>query len=161
MGAILILGGIQLAKTLSRMKSVEIIVIEDGQEKIEKIHILKATLGKWKRLTSSIKKIFELLPEIIKRKGFEDPQVFMEQMTVQDLFLLIPDIMEVATDEFINILALGTDLEKEYIEEKIGLDETIDILEAIIEVNNLIKVVDKGKNLISLWGGMKSYQRKK
>ena len=150
-----------MAKTLGRMKNVEIVVIEDGQEKIEKINILKATLGRWKRLTSSIKKIFELLPEIIKSKGFEDPQVFMEQMTVQDLFLLIPDIMEVATDEFINILALGTGLEKEYIEGKIGLDETIDILEAIIEVNNLIKVVDKGKNLISLWGGMKVHQRGK
>lgn len=140
-----------MAKTLSRIKTVDITFIEEGKEKVEKIQVTKAALGKWKKLTDSIGKLFELLPELLRAKGIEDPQKYLEQMGMQDLLLLIPDMLEVAADEMVSVLAIGTDLEAEYIEEKVGLDEAIDLFEAIIEVNNLIKVVDKGKNLMNLW----------
>ena len=140
-----------MAKTLSRIKTVNITFIEEGKEKVEKIQVTKAALGKWKKLTDSIGKLFELLPELLRAKGIEDPQKYLEQMGMQDLLLLIPDMLEVAADEMVSVLAIGTDLEAEYIEEKVGLDEAIDLFEAIIEVNNLIKVVDKGKNLMNLW----------
>ena len=65
--------------------------------------------------------------------------------------MLIPDMLEFAVDEIINVLAIGTGLSTEYIEEKVGLDETIDLLEAIIEVNGIVKVVEKGKNLKNLF----------
>lgn len=140
-----------MAKTLSRIKTVNITIIEEGKEKVEKIQVTKAALGKWKKLTDSIGKLFELLPEMLRAKGIEDPQKYLEQMGMQDLLLLIPDMLEVAADEMVSVLAIGTDLEVEYIEEKVGLDEAIDLFEAIIAVNNLIKVVEKGKNIMNLW----------
>ena len=140
-----------MAKTLTRIKKVEIIYIEEGKEKKEIITVQKAPLGKWKRLTDSIKRLFELLPEILKKKGIENPEEYIEKIEIQDLLLLIPDMLEVAADEMVSVLAIGTDLEGEYIEEKVGLDEAIDLFEAIIAVNNLIKVVEKGKNLMNLW----------
>lgn len=140
-----------MAKTLSRIKTVDITIIEGGKEKVEKIQVVKAALGKWKKLTDGIKRLFELLPELLRGKGIEDPQKYLEQMGMQDLLLLIPDMLETATDEVINILALGADKEREFIESHVGLDEAIDLFEAIIAVNNLIKVVEKGKNLMNLW----------
>lgn len=145
-----------MAKTLERVKKVSIttVVELDGdiEERVMTVTVKKAPLGKWKRLTDSIKKLFELLPEILEKKGVEDPEKYIEKMGPQDLLMLIPDMLEVATEEVINILALGADTEPEYIEKHVGLDEAIEIFEAIIEVNNLIKVVEKGKNLMALWG---------
>lgn len=146
-----------MAKTLSRIKTIDITIIENSQEKVEKITVQKAGLGKWKKLTDSIKKLFELLPEILKEKGVKDTDKFIEQMEIQDLLLLIPDMLTVATDEVINILALSTDLDAEYIEKNVGLDEAVELFEVIIEVNNIVKVVEKGKNLINLLGmGMRA-----
>lgn len=140
-----------MAKTLSRIKTVDITVIEDGKERVEKITAHKVALGKWKRLITSTRKLFKLVPEVLKDQGIEDPQAYIDQMDLQDLLLLIPDMLEVAADECINVLALGANLEAEYIEENVGLDEAVDLFEAIIEVNNLIKVVETGKNLMTLW----------
>ena len=141
-----------MAKTLERIKTVSITNIVEGQEKVDKITIVKAGLGKWKKLTDSIKKLFELLPEILEKKGIEDTEKYIEKMGMQDLLLLLPDMLEVAAEEIINILALGADTEPKYIEKHVGLDEAIEIFEAIIEVNKLVKVVEKGKNLMALWG---------
>lgn len=136
-----------MAKTLGRMKTVEITYIEDGQEKTDRVTVAKAPLGKWKQLTESINNLLEVLPEILKKKGVEDPEKYIEQMGIQEFVMLIPDMLEFAVDEIINVLAIGTGLTTEYIEEKVGLDETIDLLEAIIEVNGIVKVVEKGKKL--------------
>ena len=140
-----------MAKTIGRLKIVEIIYIEDGQVKTDRVTVSKAPLGKWKQLTESINNLLEVLPEILKKKGVEDPEKYIEQMGIQDFVMLIPDMLEFAVDEIINVLAIGTGLSIEYIEEKVGLDETIDLLEAIIEVNGIVKVVEKGKNLKNLF----------
>lgn len=140
-----------MAKTLGRIKTVEITYIEDGQEKTERVTVAKAPLGKWKQLTESINNLLEVLPEVLKKKGVDDPEKYIEQMGVQDFVVLIPDMLEFAVDEIINVLAIGTGLSTEYIEEKVGLDETIDLLEAVVEVNGLARAVEKGKNLKNLF----------
>ena len=150
---------IDLSKTLSRIKKVDIEVIKGDEIKKETIIIKKAALGQWKMLTSSIKKLFEMLPEMLKAKGIDNPQKYIEQIEIEDLLQLIPDLLEFATDEFINVLAIGTGLDVNFIEENVGLDEAIELAEAIIEVNNLFQVVEKGKNLMGLWKGMPN-QRK-
>lgn len=150
-----------MAKTMpTRIKNVEITIVEGERERTEKIKIVKAALGKWKKLIDSVKKLFAILPEVLERKGVKDTSAFIDEIELSDVILLIPDMLEAATDEVISFLSLGTGLEVEYLEEKVGLDELVDLLEAIIEVNNLIKVVQKGKNLMNLWGGKKVRQRK-
>ena len=140
-----------MAKTIGRLKIVEIIYIEDGQVKTDRVTVSKSPLGKWKQLTESINNLLEVLPEILKKKGIDDPEKYIEQMGIQEFVMLIPDMLEFAVNEIINVLAIGTGLSTEYIEEKVGLDETIDLLEAIIEVNGIVKVVEKGKNLKNLF----------
>ena len=62
-----------MAKTLGRMKIVEITYVEDGQEKTDRVTVEKAPLGKWKQLTESINNLLEVLPEILKKKRCRGP----------------------------------------------------------------------------------------
>ena len=53
-----------------------------------------------------------------------------------------------AADEFIQLLAIGTGLDVDFLEENVGIDEAVDLTEAIIQVNDIFGAVEKGKNLI-------------
>lgn len=150
----------RLAKTLTRIKNVTITYIEDGEEETEKITVIKAGLGKWQKLTETLKVLFGILPEVLKEKGIEDIENYAQNMTYQDLILLLPDMYMVATNEVIKLLSIGADLEIDFIKKYVGIDEAVDLFEAISEVNNLIKIVEKGKNLIPLLNMMDKIRRK-
>lgn len=138
-----------MSKSLPRTKVVEITVIDEtGQEQVQKVVVKKAGLGRWKQITNAIKRLFNLLPEFLQTKGIEDPEAFIDSLSYTDLIALIPDILDMAADEFINLLAVGTGLDVEFLEENIGIDEAIELVEAIIQVNNIFGAVEKGKNLI-------------
>lgn len=138
-----------MSKTLPRIKVVEITIIDEtSQEQVQKIPVKKAGLGRWKQITNAIKKLINLLPEFLKSRGIEDLETFIDSLTYTDLIAMIPDILDMAADEFINLLAVGTGLEVEFLEEYVGIDEAMDLVEAIIQVNNIFEAVEKGKNLI-------------
>ena len=138
-----------MSKTLPRIKVVEITVIDEtGQEQTQKVTVKKAGLGRWKQIINAVKKLINMLPEFLKTKGVEDPEAFIDSLAYTDLIAMIPDILDLAADEFINLLAVGAELEVDFLEQHIGIDEAIDLVEAIIEVNNLFGAVEKGKNLI-------------
>lgn len=138
-----------MSKTLPRIKIVEITIIDEtGQEQTKKITVKKAGLGQWKQIITSVKKLFNQLPEFLKVKGMEDPEAFLESLSYTDLIAMIPDVLDMAADEFINLLAMGTGLDVNFLEQNIGIDEAVDLVEAIVEVNNIFGAVEKGKNLI-------------
>lgn len=138
-----------MSKTLPRIKVVEITIIDEtGQEQVQKIPVKKAGLGRWKQITNAIKKLINLFPEFLKSKGIEDLEAFIDSLTYADLIAMVPDILDMAADEFINLLAVGTGLEVEFLEEYVGIDEAMDLVEAIIQVNDVFGAVEKGKNLI-------------
>ena len=138
-----------MSKTLPRIKVVEITIIDEaGQEQIQKISVKKAGLGRWKQITNAIKKLINLFPEFLKSKGIEDLETFIDSLTYADLIAMVPDILDMAADEFINLLAVGTGLDVEFLEEHVGLDEAVELVEAIIQVNDIFGAVEKGKNLI-------------
>jgi|GEM_PF-2705527 hypothetical protein len=143
-----------MTKSISRVKEINIDVIKNGEVEERKIVVSKAPLGNWKKLTDSIQKLMNLLPEVLEEeKGLESQEEleqYFDQMTMQDILLLLPDMMEVAFDEVMNLLALGSDKDSKFMEKYVGMDEAIDIFEAIVEVNNLVKVAEKGKNLLNL-----------
>ncbi|MFW5916452.1 MAG: hypothetical protein ACOCTM_03160 [Bacteroidota bacterium] len=157
-----------MAKTLSRIREVDITVIEkkeDGfEEQIMTVTVIKAPLGDYKRLSDCLKNLLNLLPEVLAEKGLESKEEFenyFNQMTTRDAIMLLPDMMGAAFDEVIKLLSLGTDAEVEELKEKVGIDEAMELFEAIIEVNKLIKVVEKGKNLMNLLGGIRGQNKKK
>ena len=138
-----------MSKTLPRIKVVEITIIDGtGQEQVQKIPVKKAGLGKWKQINNAIKKLINTLPEFLETKGIEDLETFIDSFSYTDLIAMIPDILDMATDEFINLLAVGTGLKVEFLEENVGIDEAVDLVEAIIQVNDIFRAVEKGKNLI-------------
>ena len=138
-----------MSKTLPRIKVVEITIIDEtGQEQVQKIPVKKAGLGKWKQINNAIKKLINTLPEFLETKGIEDLETFIDSFSYTDLIAMIPDILDMATDEFINLLAVGTGLKVEFLEENVGIDEAVDLVEAIIQVNDIFRAVEKGKNLI-------------
>ena len=138
-----------MSKSLPRTKVVEITVIDEaGQEQVQKVVVKKAGLGRWKQITNAIKRLLNLLPEFLQTKGIEDPEAFIDALSYTDLIALIPDILAMAADEFINLLAVGTGLDVEFLEKNVGIDEAVELVEAIIQVNNIFEAVEKGKNLI-------------
>ncbi len=149
-----------MSKTVSRIKSVDITIVENAKERVEKITVVKAGLGNWKGLTDTLKTLLGILPEVLEKRGIEDIEKYTENMTYQDLLLLIPDMFDVATDEVINLLAVGTGKDFEYINKYVGIDEAIELFEAIAEVNNLMKVVETGKNWIPLLNTINKIRRK-
>lgn len=139
-----------MSKALPRTKVVEISIIDEaGQEQIQKVTVKKAGLGRWKQIINALKKLINMLPEFLKTKGIEDPEAFIDSLSYTDLIAMIPDILDMAADEFINLLAVGTGLDVEFLEENVGIDEAIELVEAIIQVNDIFGAVEKGKNLIS------------
>jgi hypothetical protein len=149
-----------MAKTLSRIKKVDITTIIDSDDGIEEktrtIKVKKAPLGKWKQLTDNVKVLFDLLPEVLEEKGIENPQEYMMQMSEKEIISYLPDMFRVATDEVIDILSLGTGVDVETLENEVGIDEAVELFEAVVEVNNLVKVVEKGKNLMKLLKNIKN-----
>lgn len=149
-----------MAKTLSRIKKVDITTIiesnGDIEERTRTIKVKKAPLGKWKQLTDNVKVLFDLLPEVLEEKGIENPQEYMMQMSEKEIISYLPDMFRVATDEVIDILSLGTGVDVKTLENEVGIDEAVELFEAVIEVNNLVKVVEKGKNLMKLLKNIKS-----
>jgi len=149
-----------MAKTLSRIKKVDITTVIDSDDGIEEktrtIKVKKAPLGKWKQLTDNVKVLFDLLPEVLEEKGIENPQEYMMQMSEKEIISYLPDMFRVATDEVIDILSLGTGVDVETLENEVGIDEAVELFEAVVEVNNLVKVVEKGKNLMKLLKNIKN-----
>ena len=138
-----------MSKTLPRVKVVEITVIDEAdQEQAQKITVKKAGLGRWKQIINALKKLINMLPEFLETKGIENPEAFIDTLSYTDLIAMIPDVLDMAADEFIHLLAIGTGLEVDFLEENVGIDEAVGLVEAIIQVNNIFEAVEKGKNLI-------------
>lgn len=141
-----------MPKTLSKIKKVTIDVIEDEEIKHKTIVVKKAALGKWAKLTTTIRKLINSLPEMMDRLGIEkeNQEEFLNSLTPNELIGFIPELLDIVADEFINIVALGADLEPDYVEENIGLDDALILFEAIIEVNSFKKdAVEVGKKILA------------
>lgn len=135
---------------MDRVKKVTIEIIEDEVTEKE-IVIKKAPLGQWAKLTKTINSLLNAIPEIMKSVGIEekDQEEFLKQLTFDKAIGLIPEILDCITDEFISIVAIGADLEEEFVREKVGLDDALLIFKAIIEVNKFKKKAEEvGKSLV-------------
>ena len=64
------------------------------------------------------------------------------------LFEQLPDIIADVTPEFIDMLVVATDLEKEQVEQ-LGLDEIVSLVLAVLEVNKYKEVYDKIKKALA------------
>lgn len=99
------------------------------------IEIKKLPIGKYSELLNAV----QTLPNQIQDLGSFDNATVISKL---------PQLIAGATPDFVNIVTIATELEKEEVEQ-LGLDEFVDIILAIIEVNNYKKVFDKVKKALA------------
>lgn len=122
-------------------------------ERVREVTIKKTPLGKWKEITEIIDIILTgPLQKILEQKGIEDVDGYIADMQASDLLGLVPDLMSFAIDEVINLIEAGSGLDRKFIEEHVGPEDALNIIMAIIEVNKIKLVAEKGKNLMGLLG---------
>ena len=140
-----------MSKVLSRRKEVAIEYIKDDEQIEEIVKVEKAGLGKMKKVTDTMRNIVNSLPNILEELGIEDQEEFLNNLSVDDIVAIIPETIGIITDEIINLIAVGAELDKKYIEEKVGIDEATELVLAIIEVNKLDKAVEMGNKIKGLF----------
>ncbi len=137
-----------MAKSIGRIKKVSVAIIE-GDEVVEKKYIIKkAGLGKYKELTGAIGELIGFMPQVLAQRGVEDPHQYIEDMTIMDMLDLFPELFGYGVEQLTEVVAIILHEDEDFVEENIGLDEAVEIVEAALEVNNLKGLVAKVKNLM-------------
>lgn len=126
-------------KGLPAVKEVSILV---GTEEEQVVVVKKLPLGRAVELSHVIESIPVRLQEITDNSkvqeflgSFDADKMEATEFGIA-LVEFLPTLINVALDLVIELLAVGTGL-KEDLLEQIGLDETIELLVAIFEVNNI------------------------
>lgn len=106
----------------------------------EKVEVKKLPLGEYAKLMFVLKK----LPTNIMSE-FLNIDTTDNEAAISAMFGIFGE----AWGQILEILSIGTGIDKERLanDPAIGLDGGIELLIAVIEVNNLKEVVKKGKNL--------------
>jgi len=126
-------------KGLPAVKNVPILV---GTEEEQVVAVKKLPLGRAVELSHVIESLPARLQEITDNSkvqeflGGLDPDEMEATEFGITLVEFLPTLINVAMDLVIEILAVGTGLEEDLLEQ-IGLDEATELLVAIFEVNNI------------------------
>ncbi|SDZ05237.1 hypothetical protein [Thermoactinomyces sp. DSM 45892] len=100
----------------------------------KKVRIEKITPKKWRELFE----VVDILPNII---------IKLVQVPSDQFVTYFLSALEFGMDEVIEVTSKLTGIEKEYLEDHVGLDEIIEYFRRMVEKNNL---VDTAKNIKSL-----------
>lgn len=126
-------------KGLPAVKNVPILV---GTEEEQVVAVKKLPLGRAVELSHVIESIPARLQEIKDNpkvqeflKGFDPDKMDPTEFSTT-LIEFLPLLTNIALDLVIELLAVGTGLEEDLLEQ-IGLDEATELLVAIFEVNNI------------------------
>jgi hypothetical protein len=119
-----------IEKSLPRSKEVEI------NEEIVKVN--KLGMLKWADVARKFDNFLGLI--------FDE----FDNMTEQNWIERFPKFVADNIPVLIDILEIATPVERKELEETVGIDEFLELCLAVVEVNNLLKAVDKVKNLMTL-----------
>jgi len=97
------------------------------------IEIARLPLGKYAELLNAL----DQLPKQLA--GFD-------KLESDQIISILPKIIAKSLPEFVTMICIATPLEKEEVE-KLGLDEVVDVVLAVIEVNNYKHIFNQIKNL--------------
>ncbi len=99
------------------------------------VEVKKLPLGKYAELLAAVK-------ELPKKLGG------LDKMTNDQLFEQLPFLIASSLPDLVGILSIATELSTDEINE-MGLDEAVDILVAVIEVNNYRAVYENIKKVMA------------
>ncbi|OUN01420.1 MAG: hypothetical protein BAA04_04850 [Firmicutes bacterium ZCTH02-B6] len=143
------------AKSLPRSISV---LLYAGTDDEKVVTVEKLPLGRAAALGLAFRGIPAKLEQLRQHEGIRKliDSGQLDNMPLAEVAMKIleflPELLEVAADAIIDILAVGTGLSREELREKVGLDEATELLAAVIEVNNLGAIQKHLKAAISRLG---------
>ncbi len=147
-------------KGLPAVKNVSILV---GTEEEQVVAVKKLPLGRAVELSHVIENIPARLQEIADNSKVQE---FLEGLDPDEmeatefgitLAEFLPTLINIALDLVIELLAVGTGLEKGLLEQ-IGLDEATELLVAIFEVNNIQAIWGNFQKLRTIFRQVKPEQ---
>lgn len=121
-------------KSLKKVKEVTIVNTE-GEEKIFKIK--KMPLGRYAEAIEELERIPGLVGQFTN-------------METEEVFKQLPKIISTSWMDIVGLLSVATKIDKEFLEEEVDLDEGIDLVQAVIEVNNFFGL---GRKLSEMFPG--------
>lgn len=147
-------------KGLPAVKNVPILV---GTEEEQVVAVKKLPLGRAVELSNVIENIpvrlkeFADNPKVQEFKEGFDPDKMEATEFSTTLVEFIPVLINIALDLVIELLAVGTGLEEDLLEQ-IGLDEATELLVAIFEVNNIQAIWGNFQKLQAMFRQVKPEQ---
>jgi hypothetical protein len=113
----------------------------------ETYEVRKMPIRSFAQLLTSV----ENLPSKIKDTfTLEELQNLTNEMFLEK----VPSLLSNSFDDIINLTSVASGIDKEVIAE-LGFDEFIDVITAVLELNNIKAIVDKVKNLGKVIQGQK------
>ena len=147
-------------KGLPAVKNVSILV---GMEEEQVVVVKKLPLGRAVELSHVIESIPARLQEITDNSKVQEflKGADLDKMGAAEfgtvLVEFLPTLINIALDLVIELLAVGTGLEEDLLEQ-IGLDEATELLVAIFEVNNIQAIWGNFQKLQTMFRPAKSEQ---
>ncbi len=107
------------------------------------VTVHKLALGDYAELLKSLKK---LPAEIMKMvQGTEAGK--LQKITLEQLIDWVPQLMEMAPDEIMHIIALSTDKTDEEVSKSLDLADAIEIFDAILQLNDYRRIATAVKKM--------------
>src|SRR5690625_4688884 len=100
----------------------------------KKVVIKKLTPAKWKELFRTIDTLPGLIVQVMTTK--------------QDFYMTVIHAIDIAMDEIVKVVSVLTDIDEEYINNNVGLDEIVEFVTKTVEINRLDKTVKNIKSLL-------------
>lgn len=100
----------------------------------KKVEITKLTPVKWKNLFEVVDKLPGLVIQVVTA-----PQ--------DDFYAYVIQALDLALDEVVEIVSLLTEVDKEYIQQNVGLDELAEYVYKVVKLNRLDDAVKKMTSL--------------
>lgn len=128
----------------------------------EVITVRKLPLGKAVQLSLIIKSLPDVVAKVMDDEetlGALNSTMIAGQQGEGDMVALgeammkvLPNLFEGAIDFVVKLIAAGTERSAQWVEENVGIDEALRLIVAILTVNNVMGIVEEGKNLARLLG---------
>lgn len=123
-----------------------VVTINDRRVTVRKLGLISYT-----KMTGALRELIASLIDLFQSQEQFRTQVITSPAEKNYAFAeVIASLVERNIEQIITLLNIAVpDLEREYIENYVGLDDTIILFDAILRANNINKVVNEGKKLIA------------
>ena len=133
------------------------VTVNDRTVRVKKMGLIRYAqiVKEFDSLIGSVLRIFRMDQEINEFEVQNEKELTSQERAVEQSKIICQLVSE-NIEQIVSFLCIAVpDLDRSYIEETVGIDDTLQLIEAIIEVNGLNKALGDVKKFISLLSGGK------